>query len=196
MHERDVHEDPIPQLRGWLDEASELRSEPLTMTLATATPDGAPSARIVLLRELDERGLTFFTNRGSRKGLEIAENPRAALVLHSWELGRQVRIEGAVEELSDEESEAYWQTRPRGSQLAAWASRQSRHLVNRAELESRVAEVERRYAGDTVPRPPFWGGYRVVPESIEFWTHRDNRLHDRNRHVLTDDGWRREQLAP
>lgn len=166
------------------------------MTLATATLDGRPSARVVLLRGIDERGVTFFTNRTSRKGEELRRNPRAAAVVHWWELGRQVRIEGSVEETSDEESRSYWQTRPRGSQLAAWASRQSHPLSNRDELDERVAEMEERFAGEDVPLPPFWGGYRIIPTGIEFWTHRDDRLHDRVRYVLEPQGWRIERLAP
>ena len=166
------------------------------MTLATSTLDGRPSARIVLLRGIDERGITFFTNRTSRKGEELRRNPRAAAVVHWWELGRQVRIEGSVEETSDEESRSYWQTRPRGSQLAAWASRQSQQLSDRDELDERVAEMGERFAGEDVPLPPFWGGYRIIPTVIEFWTHRDDRLHDRLRYVLEPDGWRVERLAP
>lgn len=166
------------------------------MTLATATPDGQPSARVVLLRGIDVRGITFFTNRTSRKGDELRRNPRAAAVIHWWELGRQVRIEGPVEVTSDEESRAYWQNRPRGSQLAAWASRQSQPLRGRHELDTQVAEIARRFAGANVPLPPFWGGYRILPTSIEFWTHRDDRLHDRVRYVREPAGWRVERLAP
>lgn len=166
------------------------------MTLATATPDGAPSARVVLLRGIDDRGLTFFTNRSSRKGDELRANPRAALAIHWWELGRQVRVEGGVEELSLEESAAYWETRPRGSQVAAWASRQSQPLADRAELEGLVADVEERFRDGPVPLPPFWGGYRVLPETVELWEHRDNRLHDRRLFMRVGSGWRAERLAP
>jgi pyridoxamine 5'-phosphate oxidase len=166
------------------------------MTLATASPDGRPSARVVLLRELDERGLTFFTNRTSRKGEELRSNPRAAAAIHWWELGRQVRVEGAVEELTPKESAAYWATRPRGSQIAAWASPQSQPLADRAQLDALAAEIEKRFAGRDVPLPPFWGGYRLVPESIELWTHRDNRLHDRLLYTRAGLGWRCERLAP
>jgi pyridoxamine 5'-phosphate oxidase len=170
--------------------------EPGIMTLATSTADGKPSARVVLLRGLDERGLTFFTNRSSRKSEELRSNPRAAGVLHWWELGRQVRVEGIVEELSEEESAAYWSTRPRASQIAAWASPQSRPLIDRAELDGLVREAEQRFDGAEVPLPGFWGGYRLVPESIELWTHRDDRLHDRVRYLRSAQGWRRELLAP
>jgi pyridoxamine 5'-phosphate oxidase len=188
--------DPLQLLAAWLVEGRAAVPHQDSMTLATATPDGRPSARILLLRGLDERGLTFFTNRTSRKGDELRRNPRAAAVIHWWELGRQVRVEGSVEETSDEESRAYWETRPRGSQLAAWASRQSRPLRGREELDARVTEAERRFADDDVPPPPFWGGYRIVPDSIEFWTHRDDRLHDRIRYVREREGWRTERLAP
>jgi pyridoxamine 5'-phosphate oxidase len=188
--------DPIAVLQVWLEEARSVVPEPAAMTLATSTADGRPSARIVLLRGLDERGLTFFTNRASRKGDELRSNPRAAAVLHWWELGKQVRVEGLVAEIPLEESAAYWSTRPRGSQIAAWASPQSRPLTDGRELDALVREAEQRFDGDDVPLPPFWGGYRLAPESIELWTHRDDRLHDRVRYVRFDEGWRRELLAP
>jgi pyridoxamine 5'-phosphate oxidase len=188
--------DPIPVLQAWIEEARAVVREPAAMTLATSTAEGKPSARVVLLRGLDERGLTFFTNRDSRKCEELRSNPRAAGVLHWWELGRQVRVEGVVEELSVEDSAAYWSTRPRGSQIAAWASPQSRPLSGRGELDALVREAERRFAGAEVPLPPFWGGYRLVPESIELWTHHDDRLHDRVRYVRSGEDWRRELLAP
>ncbi len=188
--------DPIAQVQAWLADAAELGPEAHAMTLATATPDGMPSARVVLLRSVDERGITFFTNRASRKGEELEANPRAALVLHWWELGRQVRVEGAVELTSDEESQAYWSSRPRGSQIAAWASHQSEPLPGRDDLDMRVAEMAERFDGGEVPLPPFWGGYRVVPDEIELWTHRDDRLHDRLRYVREGNVWRRTRLAP
>jgi len=194
--DHDLVDDPLAQLRTWLDDARAATEQPLAMTLATATPDGTPSARVVLLRGLDEHGLTFFTNRTSRKGYELRLNPRAAVAMHWWELGRQVRVEGVVEEVSMDESTAYWETRPRGSQIAAWASAQSQLLVDRAELDARVADVEKRFAGGEVPLPPFWGGYRIVPESVELWIHRDNRLHDRFRYAREGTGWRGERLAP
>jgi pyridoxamine 5'-phosphate oxidase len=188
--------DPLAQLRAWAHDARAAVGEPLAMTLATATLDGQPSARVVLLREIDERGLTFFTNRDSRKGDELRANPRAAVAMHWWELGRQVRVEGVVEEVSEDESAAYWETRPRASRIAAWASPQSRQLADRAELETLVAKVERRFDGRDVPLPPFWGGYRLVPATVELWTHRENRLHDRVRYVREADSWRSERLAP
>ena len=191
-----VTKDPNELLRIWLSDARAAASQHDTMTLATASADGAPSARIVLLRGLDDRGLTFFTNRTSRKAEELEANPRAAAVLHWPELDRQVRIEGSVERTSDEESEDYWSTRPRGSQLAAWASRQSTRLQDRAVLEAQVADARARFDGEDVPLPPFWGGYRIVPETIEFWTHRDDRLHERIRFVRQPAGWRWELLAP
>ncbi|HSI97838.1 MAG TPA: pyridoxamine 5'-phosphate oxidase [Gaiellaceae bacterium] len=196
MDEQDLDPNPIVALAAWLDEARGVTPHADTMTLATATPDGRPSARVVLVRGVDERGIDFFTNRMSRKCEELRENPRAALVLHWWELGRQARVEGTVEELGSRECEAYWRTRPRASQLAAWASRQSQELASREELDDAFAREEARFANTDVPLPPYWGGYRVHPESIEFWTHRDDRLHDRIRYERTISGWTRVRLAP
>lgn len=196
MDERELGGDPLAAMRRWLLEGERSSPGPQAMTLATATPDGRPSARIVLLRELDEHGLTFFTNLDSRKGEELRQNPRAALVLHWWELGRQLRVEGGVEDVSVDESEDYWRSRPRESRMAAWASAQSRPLGGRAELEAAYEEAEARFAGRDVPLPPHWGGFRIRPEVVEFWRHRENRLHDRVRYVRTAGGWRRERLAP
>lgn len=200
MDEHDLYDDPIAQLQSWLAEARESVSQPeaQAMTLATADPGGRPSARVVLLRGIDDRGLTFFTNRASRKADELRQNPHVAVVLHWWELGRQVRVEGVVVEVAPEESAAYWGSRPRASQIAGWASPQSQTLAGRAELDTRVTEATSRFAGRDVPLPPFWGGYRIVPESIEFWSHRDDRLHDRVRYVRASGnaGWLRKRLAP
>src|SRR4029453_9775765 len=160
MDERDLFADPTEQLRAWLDGAQEAIPRPHSMTLATATPDGRPSARVVLLRGLDDRGITFFTNRTSRKGEELEANPYAAAVVHWWDLGRQVRIEGSVEPTTDAESLESWSPRPRGSQVAAWSSPQSRLLTGRDELEARVDETEERFAAGEVPLPPFLGGGR------------------------------------
>ena len=189
--------DPLVELRRWLDEAREAGlHEPEAMALATATPSGAPSVRMVLLRGLDERGLTFFTNYESRKAEELAANPDAAVVLN-WgpPLRRQARVEGRVERLTEEESLAYFRTRGRESRLGAWASPQSRPLADRAELDERYAAVEERFPED-VPLPPFWGGYRLVPEAVELWQNRPNRLHDRARYERVGDGWTRVRLAP
>jgi pyridoxamine 5'-phosphate oxidase len=196
MDERDLHDDPLVQLRSWLEEARAVVPGPAAMTLATADREGRPSARVVLLRGLDERGLTFFTNRESRKGLELAANPWAAAVLHWWELGRQVRVEGAVEETPAYESQAYWESRPRGSRIAAWASPQSRRVTDREQLDALVAETAARFADGHVPLPEHWGGYRLVPEAVEFWAHREDRLHDRVLYRRAGRGWTRGRLAP
>ena len=196
MNEESLATDPLAQLLAWLDEARESVPQADAMTLATADASGRPSARIVLLRGIDERGLAFFTNLTSRKANELRQNPRAAVVLHWWELGRQVRVEGAVVEVSDGESTAYWKRRPRASQIAGWASPQSQSLADRSDLDARVAEVEERFDGGEVLLPPFWGGYRLVPDSIEFWTHQDSRLHDRIRFIRSGAAWSQERLAP
>jgi pyridoxamine 5'-phosphate oxidase len=196
VDESDLRDDPVDQLQAWLREAESASPQANAMTLATADHSGRPSARQVLLRGIDSRGLVFFTNRTSRKASELAENPRAALVLHWYELGRQVRVEGGIEEVDETESEAYWSTRPRGSQIAAWASPQSEVVANRAELDGLYDAAERELGDGDVPLPHFWGGYRVVPDTIELWEHRENRLHDRVRYRRSADGWVRERLAP
>jgi pyridoxamine 5'-phosphate oxidase len=197
LDERDLDDDPLRQLDAWYAEAESAGVPvPEAMTLATATPDGRPSARIVLLKSLDERGVTFFTNRESRKGRELAANPRAALVLHWQPLGRQARIEGAVVELDRAEVETYWRTRPRGSRVAARASAQSKPVASRTELEARFTAEDGRHPGDEVPLPPAWSGYRVVPDAVELWEHRDDRLHDRVRYERDGGGWRRQRLQP
>ena len=166
------------------------------MTVATSTRSGEPSARMVLLRGVDERGFGFFTNYDSQKGRELAENPRAALVIYWPKLGRQVRVAGAVAKQSVEDSTAYFHNRPLASQLSAWASPQSQVIPNRTVLEDSVAALSQRYEGSPVPLPQNWGGYRVIPRSIEFWQHRENRLHDRIRYSRQAKGWRIERLAP
>jgi pyridoxamine 5'-phosphate oxidase len=193
MDEADLDPDPLRQFARWFGQAPE--AAPEAMAVATATPDGAPSVRMVLMKGFDERGFVFFTNYESRKALELAANPRAALLFH-W-LGRQVRIEGRVERTSREESVAYARSRPRGSQLSALASPQSRPIAGRSELERRVAELAHEHPSGDLPEHPAWGGFRVVPESYEFWEHRPDRLHDRVRFRRGPGGaWIVERLAP
>jgi pyridoxamine 5'-phosphate oxidase len=189
--------DPFERFRAWFREAEQASVQvPEAMTLATASPDGAPSARMVLLKGSDENGFVFYTGYESRKAGELEENPRAALVIYWQRLGKQVRVEGSVERVSEAESAAYFASRPRGSQLAAWASQQSRPLESREELERRYAELEREYEGRGIPLPPHWGGYRLRPDAIEFWEHRENRLHDRIRYTRAREGWDLELLSP
>lgn len=191
-----LDDDPLAQFRRWYEDAEAASVVPEAAALATASPAGRPSARMVLVKRVDERGFAFHTNLESRKGAELAANPRAALLFHWRELGRQVRVEGAVERLSEAEADAYFRTRPRESRLAAWASPQSRPLADRAELDELYRGAEARFAGGDVPLPPHWGGYRVVPETVELWEHRDDRLHDRVCYTREDGGWRSERLAP
>jgi pyridoxamine 5'-phosphate oxidase len=198
LSEGTVDPDPIKQFAAWMQDAvtaGEILPE--AMTLATSTRAGEPAARMVLLRGFDERGFGFFTNYESQKGRELAENPRAALVVYWPKLGRQVRITGAVTRQSTEESTTYFHNRPLPSQLSAAASPQSQVIRDRAVLEDAVSTLAARYEGGPVPLPDNWGGYRVTPHAIEFWVHRDNRLHDRLRYTRqTGGGWRIERLAP
>ncbi len=195
--ESEVAADPIAQFRTWFDAAKAAEVvEPNAMTLATATPDGRPSARVVLLKGFDERGFSFFTNYQGRKARDIEANPRASLVLFWQPLERQVRIDGRVEKVSEAESDQYFAMRPRGAQLGAWASEQSEVVPDRAALEAALAEVERRFGEGPVPRPPHWGGYRVVPDEVEFWQGRPNRLHDRLLYRRTPGGWDLVRLSP
>jgi pyridoxamine 5'-phosphate oxidase len=188
----DLDADPLRQFQRWFDDAQEVVRAPEAMAVATAAADGAPSVRMVLLKAADERGLVFYTHYTSRKGRELETNPQAALLFHWDPLGRQVRVEGRVERVSADESDAYFATRPAGARLGAAVSRQSEVLDDRAELERGVAEL----AGTDPPRPETWGGFRLVPEAWEFWQHRDDRLHDRFRYTRRDDGWISERLYP
>jgi pyridoxamine 5'-phosphate oxidase len=191
--------DPLHTFREWYGDAERAALFlPEAACLSSATLDGAPSSRMVLLKEVDDRGFVFFTNYESRKGAELDGNPRAALLFHWATLERQVRVEGSVERISHEESVAYFRTRDRGSQIGAWASKQSRELRDREEIEEGYRDIERRFEGEEVPLPPFWGGYRVVPLVIEFWQGRANRLHDRVRFQREAAGsrWRGSRLYP
>jgi pyridoxamine 5'-phosphate oxidase len=192
-----MNDDPLALFRAWFGEAERAGIDvPETMTLATASADGVPSARMVLLKAADDEGFVFYSGYVSRKAGELEENPRAALVFYWQRLGKQVRVEGSVERVSEAESAAYFATRPRGSQLAAWASQQSRPLADREELGRRYTELEREYEAQEVPLPPHWGGYRLRPDAIEFWEHRENRLHDRIRYTRAREGWTAERLSP
>jgi pyridoxamine 5'-phosphate oxidase len=199
LHASDLDADPFVQFQRWYDDAdAHGQLQPDAMVVATSTTEGRPSARMVLLRGVDRRGFCFYTNFDSRKGRELTANPHAAIALHWPEVLRQVRATGAVERVSDDESDAYWYARPRESRISAWASAQSDEIANRDALEARVVELEARFADTDVPRPDGWGGYRVIPDEIEFWQHRDDRLHDRFAYVRAGDGdgWRISRLQP
>src|SRR5690242_7286086 len=188
--------EPFALFRRWLDEAWQGEPNAHAMTLETTTPEGRPSARAVLLKGLDDRGFVFYTNLESRKAKELLTNPHAALCLMWKSLNRQVRVEGAVEMVTDEEADAYFASRPRYSETGGWASAQSHPLISRAELERRVEEFSRRFPEGAVPRPPHWSGFRVLPVYIEFWQERPFRLHDRLLFVREGTEWRRERLFP
>jgi pyridoxamine 5'-phosphate oxidase len=197
LAEADALADPIAQFERWFADARRAEvHEPNAMTLATVDAAGQPAARMVLLKGVDARGLAFFTNRDSRKARELLANPKAALVFWWGPLQRQVRFEGVIEEVDAAEADEYFASRPRGSQLAAWASAQSSVIEGRAALEAEERRHRERFGEDEVPRPPFWGGYRLVPAVVEFWHGRASRLHDRLRYTGTPEGWRIERLAP
>jgi pyridoxamine 5'-phosphate oxidase len=192
LRRADLADDPLVQLERWLADAAGAVRLPEAMAVATASRDGRPSVRMVLLKAADDRGLVFYTHYTSRKGRELEENPNGALLFHWYELGRQVRVEGRVERVAAEESDRYFATRPRGAQLGAVASRQSEPLESRAALERTVAGL----GEDEPARPPWWGGFRLVPDAWEFWQHRDDRLHDRFRYTRGDGAWVSERLYP
>jgi pyridoxamine 5'-phosphate oxidase len=189
---------PLEAVRRWYEEAVAAGiPEADAMALATATPDGRPSVRFVLLKGIDAEGVRFYTNYGSRKGRELDANPRAAVTLYWQPLHRSVRLEGGVERLTPEESDAYYRSRPRGARLGAWASDQGTPLPDRAVLEGRLREAEERFPGEDVPRPEYWGGYRLRPDAVELWQGRPDRLHDRQHFLLQPDGtWRSGRLFP
>jgi pyridoxamine 5'-phosphate oxidase len=198
LNEAEVDPNPFIQFKRWFDQAllSQL-AEPNAMTLATATTEGKPSARIVLLKDFDEQGFVFYTNYNSQKGQQLTENPQASLVFWWVELERQVRISGRVEKVSSNQSDEYYKSRPKSSRLGAWASNQSEVIPSREVLEQRMHDLEVKYQNQDVPRPPHWGGFRVVPSEIEFWQGRQSRLHDRLLYTYLGDGsWKIQRLSP
>lgn len=197
LNDRSVHEDPIEQFLAWFDQALEAEPmDPNAMTLSTATPDGHPSSRVVLLKGVDKEGFRFYTNYRSRKGRELEENPRAALCIYWPAMSRQVRIEGEVKKLDRKASEDYFQQRPRPSRIAAWASEQSHAVDSREELEERFREYQDKFEGGEVPLPDFWGGYLLRPVAIEFWQGREERMHDRLVYRRKGERWEIGRLAP
>ncbi|MEU6300662.1 pyridoxamine 5'-phosphate oxidase [Streptomyces erythrochromogenes] len=198
VHEESLAEDPMEQFARWFQQAADSHLfEPNAMVVSTATPEGRPSSRTVLLKQFDSRGFVFFTNYGSRKGRELAQNPQVALLFPWHPIARQVIVTGTASRIGRDETAAYFRSRPHGSQLGAWASEQSSVIGSRAELDSRYAELAERYPeGEQVPVPPEWGGLRVVPQEIEFWQGHENRLHDRLHYVLEGEKWRLERLCP
>lgn len=197
LSEPDVATDPIAQFARWWDEAIASNIDEVNaMTLATATASGVPSARIVLLKGYDENGFVFFTNYQSKKGKELAENPKAALVFFWKELERQVRIEGIIEKVAEKESDTYYQSRPAGSRIGAWASPQSEVIANREVIENNAGEYEKKFNDGNIPRPSHWGGYILKPSLIEFWQGRSSRLHDRIQYAFLEGSWKIQRLAP
>jgi pyridoxamine 5'-phosphate oxidase len=197
LREQDVGPNPFVLFRQWLQEAVESKlPEPMAMTLATATRDGKPSARVVLLKQVDDRGFVFFTNYESRKSEELTQNPSASLLFYWEELHRQIRLEGRAERISRQETEEYFRTRPYESRISAWASKQSSVIGSREELEKKFLEYSQRFSSDDVPAPQFWGGFRLIPETFEFWQGRENRLHDRICFRKRGVAWTIERLSP
>lgn len=197
LTEADLDPNPFTQFARWFEQAVHAEvPEPTGMTLATVNNAGQPSVRVVLLKGFDEQGFVFFTNYDGKKGSDLAENPQAAINFWWSQLQRQVRIEGIVEKVSNAESDEYFASRPLGSRIGAWASEQSKVITGREELEARVQEIEARFVDGHIPRPPFWGGYRLRPTMIEFWQGRPSRLHDRLRYQLCEDKWMIERLSP
>lgn len=198
LTESEIHVNPFVQFRLWFDEAvSAGIIEPNAMVVATATSDGVPSARVVLLKAFDETGFTFYTNYGGRKGREIGANPKVAGLFYWDALEREVRLEGSIAQLSDEESDQYFAGRPRDAQIGAWASRQSRTIPSRAFLDEEIRRYQDQFGEGFIPRPPFWGGYRIIPSSFEFWQGRSNRLHDRLEYRKNESGlWLTQRLSP
>lgn len=198
LHREDVADNPFTQFERWWQEIIQQEIfQPNAMTLATATANGRPSARTVLLKEMTTEGFVFYTNYHSRKGAELAQNPHACLLFYWRQFHRQVRVEGTITTVASETSDAYFASRPRGSQLGAWASPQSQSLENREELEGKLTAVTNQYTNQTIPRPPHWGGYILLPNYFEFWQGQPSRLHDRLSYTLTkDSNWRIERLAP
>lgn len=188
---------PMAMFKMWFDEAVKSEFLPDAMTLATVSPEGTPHARILLLKGFDDEGFTFFSNKKSQKGMDLKVRPHATIMFWWAKAQRQVRIEGPVADVSDKEADEYFASRPRGSQLSAWASEQSEPIASREILEKRVLELEHRFEGGPIPRPPYWGGYRLLANTVEFWQGRPGRLHDRFRyHQLPDDEWAVERLCP
>ncbi len=197
LSERDIHADPFDQFNSWFQQVLDAKIlKPDAMTLATASAKGKPSARIVLLKGVDRRGFSFYTNYESSKGRQLSENPHAALLFHWPQFERQIRIEGSVEELTRDESLQYFSTRPRNSRIGAWASHQSQIIESRSSLESQFKEYQKRFRNADVPLPDHWGGYRLIPNRIEFWQGRANRLHDRISYVRDEASWRIYRLSP